>query len=68
VAIHFGNALIELQEKKKVSSAELATRLGVHRQRVHYLRNQADVRLNVCAEVSEALGVNLNTFVRMCKV
>lgn len=67
MSVNFGAALKELQEKKNVSSSELASRLGVHRQRVDYLRNKQDVRLKTCVEVSEALGVSFNTFVKACK-
>jgi len=67
MSVNFGAALKEIQEKKGVSSSELATRLGVHRQRVDYLRNKKDVRLMTVVEVSDALGVNFNTFVRACK-
>ena len=67
MSVNFGAALRELQEKKGVSSSELATRLGVQRQRVDYLRNKEDVRLMTVVQVSEALGVNFNTFVKACK-
>jgi len=60
MSVNFGAALRELQEKKGVSSSELAARLGVQRQRVDYLRNKEDVRLMTVVEVSEALGVNFN--------
>jgi transcriptional regulator with XRE-family HTH domain len=67
MAVDFGSALKELQEKKGVSSSELAARLGVHRQRVDYLRNRKDVRLMTVVEVSDALGVSFNTLVKACK-
>lgn len=67
MSVDFGLALKDLQEKKGVSSSELAARLGVQRQRVDYLRNRKDVRLMTVVEVSDALGVSFNTFVKACK-
>lgn len=67
MSVDFGLALKDMQEKKGVSSSELAARLGVQRQRVDYLRNRKDVRLMTVVEVSDALGVSFATFVKACK-
>tara|TARA_R110002012_G_scaffold34271_1_gene99190 strand:- start:11625 stop:11822 length:198 start_codon:yes stop_codon:yes gene_type:complete len=60
--LDFGRCLIEAQVVKNVTSADLAKRLGVHRQQINIWRNKKNVRLDTALKVCEALGMPIELF------
>lgn len=63
--IDFGKCLKEAQNMKGVSSADLARRLGVHRQQVNIWRNKKNVRLDTAFKVCVALEYGLDEFIAL---
>lgn len=63
--IDFGKCLREAQIMKAVSSADLARRLGVHRQQVNIWRNKKNVRLDTALKVCVALEYGLDEFIAL---
>ncbi len=63
--IDFGKCLKEAQTMKGVSSADLARRLGVHRQQVNIWRNKKNVRLDTALKVCVALEYGLDEFIAL---
>ena len=63
--IDFGKCLREAQIMKSVNSADLARRLGVHRQQVNIWRNKKNVRLDTALKVCVALEYGLDEFIAL---
>lgn len=60
--VDFGRCLTEAQTVKNVSSAELARRLGVHRQQINIWRSKKNVRLDTAIKVCKALDMPIELF------
>jgi len=60
--VDFGKCLIDAQDARNVTSAELARRLKVHRQQINIWRNKTNVRLDTALKVCEALEIELDEF------
>lgn len=60
--IDFGQCLRHAQRQTNTTSAELARRLGVHRQQVNIWRNKKNVRLDTFIKVSSALNIPYEEF------
>ncbi len=60
--IDFGRCLIEAQSVKDISSAELARKIGVHRQQINIWRNKKNVRLDTLIKVCTALDMPVELF------
>jgi transcriptional regulator with XRE-family HTH domain len=60
--IDFGQCLRHAQSQTNTTSAELARRLGVHRQQVNIWRNKKNVRLDTFVKVSTAMNIPYEEF------
>lgn len=60
--VDFGKCLIDAQDARNVTSAELARRLNVHRQQINIWRNKTNVRLDTALKVCEALEIEIDEF------
>jgi transcriptional regulator with XRE-family HTH domain len=57
----FGQRLLEVRKKRKVSQDELAKRIGVHAPIIgRYERNEVKPSIEVAAKIAEAIGVSLD--------
>lgn len=63
--VNFGKCLRKAQEQKRVSSSQLARKIGVHRQQVCIWRSQDNCKLDTVIRVCDALEYKVDEFINL---